>query len=195
MYGQTEASTRISHMTLQTMIWKKGSVGRALNGINVKIHDTDKDGNGEICVQGENVTSGYYSQTSLTRKTIINGWLHTGDIGRIDNEGYIFVTGRKKNLIIYCGLNVYPEEVENILLQHPLVEDAIVFGKSDIDYGEKIFANVVLSNHPSNWKSILMEHCKNILTDYKVPYDIFDVDKIQRTNNGKVKRNYENKHS
>lgn len=188
MYGQTEASPRISHMCSKDMIWKNGSVGKPLKGIEVGVKIDDKIvkiGNGEICVKGKNVFKGYYNQEEITRRTINNEWLYTGDIGRIDEDGYIFITGRAKNLIIYCGMNIYPEEIEEVLSNINGIKDVLVYGKPNDDTGEMVIADVVCDGMK---KKEILEECKRYLPPYKIPSIINFVPEIQRTANGKPKR-------
>lgn len=187
MYGQTEASTRISHMCSKYMIWKDGSVGKPLDGIKVKLVYT-KNKEKEICISGPNVTCGYYNQKRLSNSTIKNGWLHTGDIGEIDSDGYIYITGRKRNLIIYCGLNIYPEEIEDVINQISIVEAVIVYGENNEIFGELICADIVLNSNINNWENIIIQHCEKSLPRYKIPRKLNKVSHIERTDNGKIKR-------
>ncbi len=189
MYGQTEAATRISHMCSKYMTWKKGSVGKPLKGIKVKLIPTDNHEQ-EICISGPNVTCGYYRQKKLSNDTLKNGWLHTGDLGKIDNDGYLYITGRKRNLIIYCGLNVYPEEIENIINQISIVDDVIVYGKKDKIFGERICADIILKKDTDSWENIIITYCEKLLPNYKIPSELKKVSTIERTNNGKIKRNH-----
>lgn len=126
-YGLTETSPVISFNPLNRT--KRGSVGLPLPEIEVKIISPDKDGIGEIAVKGQNVMKGYYRNTEETEKVIKEGWLHTGDLGYIDKDGYIFITGRSKELIVLSsGKNIYPEEIERHYLQTPLIKEVCVIG-------------------------------------------------------------------
>ncbi len=126
-YGMTEASPVIA--AENPFERKVGSIGRALPGIEVCIDEPDADGVGEIICRGDNVMSGYFENEEETLKALAGGWLHTGDLGRIDDEGYIFICGRKKNVIVLRnGKNVYPEELEVLIQNLPYVEECMVFG-------------------------------------------------------------------
>lgn len=127
-YGQTECSPRITALLPQDSLIKIGSVGKPIP--NVEILIIDENGTivpslrtGEIIVKGNNVMKGYYKQPEITNETIRNAWLHTGDLGYLDGDGYLYLTGRIKNIIISGGINIYPEEIEQILLQHECVDD------------------------------------------------------------------------
>lgn len=191
-YGQTEASPRISHCIEQNIIVHPNSVGRPLKGIEIKIVNS----NGEICtpyeigeilVKGPNVMVGYYNNSNATEETIKNGYLHTGDLGYIDKDGYLYLKGRIKNLIISNGQNVYPEEIEYILKLHSSVKDAYVYSISDNLYEEKIIAEIE-SDIKSLDINILFDHCKKYLALYKIPKIFKIVDHIDKTINGKIIR-------
>lgn len=188
MYGQTEASTRISHLSLEKEAEKFPSVGKPLEGIEVKIDRiSSEENNGEILVRGKNVMLGYYKSTL---SPIDNGWLATGDIGYTDNNGYIYITGRKKNIIISSGINIYPEEVENVLCMNEAVSEALVYGVNDEAHGELPVADVVLNKDSKISQNDLIRFCKKHLSEYKVPTQIFFVPELKRTYNGKVERKH-----
>jgi len=187
MYGQTEGSTRISHLHLNTELDKLPSVGKPLFNIDVKVDVSETDGkSGEILVSGPNVMLGYYKEQ---KSPIQDGWLHTGDIGYMDEEGYLYITGRIKNIIICSGMNIQVEEVEDILFQHPFIKDAVVFGIPDEQHGEPPVANVVLQDNAVLSEDELRTYCKSKLSDFKIPARIHIVKELDRTYNGKVSRN------
>lgn len=186
IYGQTEASPRISHLHLLDEKNKVPSVGRPLSGIEVKINKIHVENNeGEILVRGKNVMLGYYKQNDSPIK---DGWLATGDIGYIDDDGYIYITGRKKNIIIYSGMNIYAEEVEEVLLQNESVSEAVVYGEKNEQYGEVPMAKVVLRESATVTEADLRRYCAEKLSYYKVPVHIFIEDAFEKTYNGKIKR-------
>ncbi len=192
-YGQTEASPRITCLLPQDSERKIGSVGRPIPGVCVKVVDEDgkelpANSRGEIVVKGDNVMKGYYKRTEETAKVIRNGWLHTGDIGIFDDEGYLYVVGRIKNVIITGGLNVYPEEIEEILRSHPDVEEALVFPRQHEVLGEVPIAQVVVKKNSQVSTSQLLSFCKKRLEIQKIPSEIIVVEKIEKTYNGKVRR-------
>lgn len=127
-YGMTEASPVITAENPAER--KPGSVGKALPGIEVRIYEPNEEGIGEIICKGDNVMSGYFENEEETAKTLADGWLHTGDLGKIDDEGYVFICGRKKNVVVLRnGKNIYPEELEVLIQNLPYVEECMVFGE------------------------------------------------------------------
>lgn len=187
MYGQTEASTRISHLHLQSEKNKLPSAGQPLYNIQVRADVSEPDGkSGEILVRGPNVMVGYYKEQTTP---IIDGWLATGDIGFIDDNDYIYITGRRKNIIIYSGMNIHAEEVENVLCQHPNVKEAIVFAQKDLQFGEIPVAEVVLHQSNLTTEDELRQHCASKLSSHKVPKRIDFLTELKRTYNGKISRN------
>jgi len=133
---------------------------------------------GELVVKGINVMKGYYKNEEATARVIKNGWLHTGDLARIDGEGYIFLTGRKKRMIITSGFNVYPHEVEIILDRHPAVKASQVIGKPDLMRGEIVKALVVRQPNEAADERAILKHCRTYLSSYKVPREIVFVDSL-----------------
>lgn len=187
MYGQTEASTRISHLHLRCERDKLPSVGQPLYNIQVRVDVSESDGkSGEILVQGLNVMVGYYKEQTTP---MVDGWLATGDIGFIDDNDYIYITGRRKNIIIYSGMNIHAEEVENVLCQHPNVKEAVVFAQKDLQFGEIPVAEVVLHQSALTTEDELRQHCASKLSSHKVPKRIDFLTELKRTYNGKISRN------
>lgn len=175
-YGLTEAAPACSFNRIE-LVAKPGSIGTALTGIDIKIVDETgrelpRNTIGEVIVRGGNVMKGYYKDEAATASVIKNGWLHTGDLGRMDEDGYIFLTGRRKRMIITSGFNIYPREVETVLNSHPAVLDSLVLGKEDLMRGEIVKAQIVLKEgyHPDEKEMI--RHCKEYLSGYKVPREI-----------------------
>lgn len=192
-YGQTEASPRITCLLPQDAERKIGSVGKAIPNVCVKVVDENGEelpanSKGEIVVKGNNVMKGYYKRPEETAKVIKNGWLHTGDIGMFDGEGYLYVVGRSKNVIITGGLNIYPEEIEEVLRSHPAVAEALVVPKQHEVLGEVPIAKVVIRKNIKADSSELLEFCKERLEVQKIPSEIIVVGKIEKTYNGKVRR-------
>lgn len=190
-YGQTECSPRVTLLYPEYHITKIGSVGKPIPNVQVRIvNDKDEvlESNqiGEIVVKGKNIMKGYYKNPELTKSIIRDGWLHTGDLGYKDDEGFLFLTGRIKNIIISGGINIYPEEIEQILQQHESVEDCYVYGKEDELLGEVPVAKVVLSETINI--GILKDYCSRYLAKYKIPTNFEIVDSLEKTYNGKTKR-------
>lgn len=188
-YGMTEASPRITSLFKMDYLTNKGSVGKALEGIKYQIvnekNDYLADGEiGEIIVYGPNIMKGYYHNREDTKKTIIDGWLHTGDLGYSKN-GYLYIVGRKKNIIISGGINIYAEEVEEAIKEYPKVEDVLIKGKKDEMRGEVPIAYIQGDNVDIE---DLRQFCAQRLSKYKIPVEFYIIDRIQKTYNGKTMR-------
>ncbi|HOJ51941.1 MAG TPA: AMP-binding protein [Syntrophales bacterium] len=175
-YGLTEASPICAVTSLKGK-QKPGSIGPVIPGAEARI--VDERGNtlpagevGELVFRGENVMQGYYKAPEATRQVIRDGWLHTGDLGYMDEDGYIFLTGRKKRMIITSGFNVYPKEVETAILLHPAVEACVVSGKADLLRGEVVKAKVLLKAGKMASEKEIFQHCRLYLSPYKVPREI-----------------------
>ncbi|HVI42484.1 MAG TPA: long-chain fatty acid--CoA ligase [Anaerovoracaceae bacterium] len=170
---------------------KVGSVGPPLKGVEVKIVD-DNDNElqigeiGEICVQGPNVMKGYLKQPKETENTIKDGWLHTGDLGKVDEDGYVYIIDRKKDMLIVGGINVYPREVEECLYMNDKVREAAVIGVSDGQRGEVPIAFIVLKEGFTGNKAEFAVYCRERLANYKCPKDFILVDTIPKNGSGKI---------
>ena len=190
VYGLTEAAPIVTADRISSPR-KDGSSGFALPGVEIAIMDPDdvelKPGElGEICVRGPNVMAGYHGMPEETARTIRNGWLHTGDIGYVDEDGYLFIVDRVKDLIIRGGLNVYPHDVEEVLVAHPAVAEAAVIGVPDPTYGEEVEAFVVRRIGTDASEDDLLRHCREHLAKYKTPRRITFVPDLPRNQVGKI---------
>ena len=195
-YGQTEASPRISHNRIDLLNRKYDSVGKPLRNIRVKIlneegKEMNENQKGEIVVKGPNIMLGYYKNPIETESCIKNGWLHTGDIGYKDLDGYIYLSGRLKNIIISNGNNIFPEEVENIILQCPGVMDVMVYGKKHDQYQEIPVAKVVIDSSVISLQQ-LNNFCLKHLQRYKCPKKFEICSSIEKTVSGKIIRRKQN---
>jgi long-chain acyl-CoA synthetase len=141
-----------------------------------------------MVVRGPNVMTGYLDQPEETKKAMTSGWLHTGDLAKIDEDGYITIVGRKKELIIVGGLNVYPREVEDALLRHPAVAEVAVVGRPDRLRGEVPVAYVVLRSGPSVQPRELQAFCRERLAPFKVPRAVEFREALPKSPTGKVLR-------
>lgn len=175
-YGLTEASPVCSVNRID-MEQKLGSIGVPIPEVEVKIFDDD--GNelpageeGELVIRGPNVMKGYYKDEAATEEVIKGGWLFTGDLARIDEDGYIFITGLKKRMIITSGYNVYPREVEGILDIHPAVKSSHVMGKPDLMRGEIVRALIVKEDTADVNEKEIIRHCRQYLSPYKCPREV-----------------------
>jgi long-chain acyl-CoA synthetase len=181
-YGLTEASPVCSFSRLD-MEQKPGSIGTPIPGAEAKIFDDNgtelpPGKEGELVIQGANVMQGYYKDDTATGEVINNGWLRTGDLATIDDDGYIFLTGRKKRMIITSGFNVYPREVEIVLTMHPAVEESRVSAKPDLMRGEIVKAFIVKKGEVPVDEKEIMKHCRAYLSSYKVPREVEFVESL-----------------
>jgi len=181
-YGLTEASP-VCTFTRPYMKHKPGSIGTVVPGVEAKIvddndHDLPPGEIGELLIRGYNVMKGYYKDEAATAQVMRNGWLHTGDLARMDEEGYLYITGRKKRMIIVSGFNVYPKEVEMVLCMHPAVKEALAVGKEDLLRGEVVKARVVKKEGMEVSERDLIRHCRKYLSSYKVPREIEFVESL-----------------
>jgi o-succinylbenzoate---CoA ligase len=172
-YGMTETCSQVTTLSPEDAGRKVGSAGRPLLTTHVRI-----DGD-EILVQGPTVSRGALDP---------DGWLHTGDLGHIDEEGFLYVTGRRSEMIVSGGENVMPEEVESVILAHPAVADVAVFGRPDPEWQEAVCALVVLGEGAEAGEQELREHCRGSLSGFKVPKQIDFVAELPRSPTGKLLR-------
>jgi long-chain acyl-CoA synthetase len=177
-YGLTETSALVS--TNRPGRIRYGSVGEPVPGTEVRIDE------GEICVRSDLVMKGYWKAPELTAETIRDGWLYTGDMGRLDDDGYLTILDRKKDLIIRGGFNVFPRDVEEALVEHPAVATACVVGRADAVHGEEVVAFVTLRGEVATDE--LIAFGKKRLGGYKYPREIHVVDSLPLTAVGKVDR-------
>ena len=169
------------------------SCGRAFSEAQVKL--VDDDGNevkpgeiGEIVIQGPDVFAGYWREPELSAAALKNGWLHTGDLARMDERGFLYIVDRKKEMIISGGFNVYPTEIEQVLYRHPAIYEACVIGVPDPVWGEAIKAVVVLREGQAATEAELIEHCRTLLADFKKPRSVDFVGELPKNANGKLSR-------
>jgi long-chain acyl-CoA synthetase len=139
---------------------------------------------GEVCFRGPNVMQGYYNRPDANAETLIDGWLHTGDVGYRDPDGYFFLVDRTKDMIIRGGENIYPREIEDVLLEHDSVKEAAVVGRPDEVRGEEVHAVVALVSGEDT--AVLEEHCRERLAAFKVPSSWEVVVELPKTSTGKI---------
>lgn len=195
-YGQTESSPVITQTKTDDTIEKRvSSVGKAHEGVEVKIidpvtgEDTPAGVPGELCTRGYLVMKGYYKNEEATKSVIdSNGWLHTGDIAVMDEDGYIDITGRIKDMVIRGGENIYPKEVEEFLYQHPSIQDVQVVGVPDPKYGEELMAWIILKTGENLTPEGLKEYCKGKISFHKIPKYIEFIDAFPMTASGKIQK-------
>jgi long-chain acyl-CoA synthetase len=189
-YGLTETSPFASYNHLTNH--KRGSIGVAIEGVEMKVVDVDTGARvaggekGEIAVRGENVMLGYWNRAEETAQAIRDGWFYTGDIGRMDADGYFYVEDRLKDMMIVGGSNVYSAEVENVLLQHAAVTEAAVYGIAVAVLGERVKAAVVLKAGRSATEEELIRFCADRVSRIKVPASVEFLDELPKNRAGKV---------
>jgi len=195
-YGETEASP-LTHLTTREDSFEKRTetVGKNLPHQEVKIIDTGSGKTveigevGEICFRGYHIMRGYYGDKEATPKAIDEyGWLHSGDLGNMDTEGYVQITGRLKEIIIRGGENIYPREIEDYIFTHPKVAEVAVFGIPDEYYGEQVMAWIQLHKNESADENELKEFCKGNIAHFKIPKYIWFVDEFPMTVTGKLQK-------
>ena len=189
-YGLTEASPSVA-LCRPGMPRKEGSTGVPIPGVEVKIVDLDDNElpagqQGEIVVKGPNVMLGYYKRPEETEEALRGGWLHTGDVGYLDEEGYLFITDRIKDMIIKGGYNIYPSEIEGYLEAHPAVAEVSVIGIPDEKYGEQIMAFIVRMPEKELSEEEIIEFAKSKMTPFKAPAKVKFVDGLPKSLVGKV---------
>ena len=170
-----------------------GSCGRPFGESDVQVlGDGDVpvqgDAIGEICVRGPDVFAGYWRAPELTSEAIVGGWLRTGDLARVDHEGYLHIVDRKKEMVVSGGFNVYPTEVESVLARHPAVYEVSVVGVPDERWGEAVKAVIVLRGGTQATETELIEFCRGTLADFKRPKSVDFVDELPKSANGKLSR-------
>ncbi|TAK00408.1 MAG: long-chain fatty acid--CoA ligase, partial [Candidatus Manganitrophaceae bacterium] len=193
-YGLSEASP-VTHANPIHGKRKPGSIGLPFPDTEVKIVDIETGTRtlsieevGELVVQGPQVMQGYWQKPQETAAVLRNGWLHTGDMAKMDDEGYFFIVDRKKDMIKTRGENVYPREVEEALFRHPKVKDAVVVGLPDSFSGEKIKAYLILKEGESATSEEILTFCRTELSKFKVPQEIEFRKELPKTIIGKVLR-------
>ncbi|OPY92835.1 MAG: Long-chain-fatty-acid--CoA ligase [Syntrophaceae bacterium PtaU1.Bin231] len=191
VFGQTEVSGTAVAAVHEDFIRKYGTVGKPT--VNVEARVVDSDGNdvpvgevGEIIYRGPTVMKEYYKNPEMTAESFAGGWFHSGDLVRQDEEGYIYVVDRKKDMIISGGENIYPAEIERILLGHPKILEAAVIGIPDPDWGESVMTYIVSKEGQILTEQEVIDFCKQELASFKKPKKVRFVEALPRNTVGKV---------
>jgi len=192
-YGLTEACSQVATETLPLNSYDKPGEARPLPGIQIQIVNSSGQllngcEEGEICVRGRMVMDNYYKRPKESAQTLQNGWLHTGDIGFLTEQGGLSVLNRRSDLIVTGGENVYPAEVEACLTQHPAVEEVCVTGEDDLKFGQRVVGWVVPEKTSVTNKEELQQHCRKTLAGYKIPRKIIFLSQLPKNVSGKILR-------
>lgn len=192
-YGLTEASSQVATASPRQTRQKPASVGKPLLFTRVRIidrqgQDLPPSALGEILVKGPTVMRGYDNDLAATRLALRKGWLHTGDIGYLDEDGDLYIVQRRSDLILTGGENVYPREVENALRRHPAIEEVIVVGVADAEWGQRVAAAIQVKHGETLSAQGVMRFARQELAGYKIPRQIRFVDTFLRTASGKIQR-------
>jgi fatty-acyl-CoA synthase len=195
-YGQTESSPVITQTrTDDSLEWRVSTVGRKLPDVEVKIvsvetgEDVGPGEQGDLCTRGYHVMRGYYKMDDRTREVIDeDGWLHTGDLAVMDEDGYVRITGRAKDMIVRGGENVYPREIEEFLYTHPDISDVQVYGVPDEKYGEQVAAAIIPNRDANPTAEEIRDFCGENIARFKVPYYVDFVGDYPMTASGKIQK-------
>jgi acyl-CoA synthetase (AMP-forming)/AMP-acid ligase II len=199
-YGASESTSGVTRLSIadhaDAMAHRPerlASCGRPTGETEVLVVDehgreVSGDALGEIVIRGADVFHGYWGAPELTREVLVDGWLRTGDLARVDEDGYIYLVDRQKDMIISGGFNVYPTEVEASLYQHPDVMEACVIGVPDEKWGESVKAVVVLKSGRNTVADEIITHCRARLADYKLPRTVNFVADLPKNASGKIAR-------
>lgn len=193
MYGQTEASSRLSYLDPERLEDKAGSIGKAIPGVELTVCRPDgtpvKPGElGEIVATGENIMAGYWKNPEETKQVLKNNRLWTGDLARVDNDGFIFIESRKSDMIKSGSHRIGPKEIEETILQLPSTHEVAVVGQPDKILGENIVAFVVPKDGCDISQKEILRHCRRNLPAFKVPHRITLIDDLPKTVSGKIQK-------
>ena len=193
MYGQTEATSRLTYLPPERLADKPGSVGVPIAGVTVRVVDEHgRDAapgiEGEVLVQGPSIMLGYWNAPAETARAIRHGWLHTGDRGHLDDEGFLYLSGRRSDMIKTGAHRVFPADIEDAIQEIPGVSEVAVVGMDDPMLGQVVKACIVVSAPLERGADTVKAHCRQRLAPYKVPRHVEFVDALPRTASGKVRR-------
>ncbi len=189
-YGLSETAPTLS-TNMAGPVNKPGAVGPPIKEVKLKIVDDDDNevpqGDvGEICAQGPNIFLGYWNRPEATEEAMKGGWFHTGDMGRFDEDGYLYIVDRKKDMIVASGYNVYPIEIENVLLRHPKIKDCAVIGVADDYRGESVKACIVLHDGQTMEYSEMEAYCREHMAAFKLPKQMSIRSELPKNPTGKI---------
>lgn len=193
MYGQTEATSRLTWLPPERLDEKVGSAGVAIRDVELKIIRDDGSEApvgeaGNVVVRGDGIMQGYWDDPALTAQVLRDGWLHTGDMGHVDDEGFLFLAGRRSDMIKTGAHRVHPNDVEEVIAEVPGVVEVAVVGIDDELLGQVVKAIVVAHDMPARGADLIKAHCRARLAQYKIPKVVEFASALPRTASGKVKR-------
>ena len=188
-YGLTEVGGTVSFTRPRDAVAKPGSVGKPALNVEMRLLDSQGQGvaegvAGEITIRAPTVTAGYWLEPELTAQRVVDGWLHTGDMGYLDGDGFLYIAGRKSDVIVSGGMKIFPAEIESILIEHPSVGDVAVIGLLDEKWGETVCAVVEPNVGSTVDERELIEHCTERLASYKKPTSVRVVEEMPRMLDG-----------
>jgi long-chain acyl-CoA synthetase len=170
---------------------KPGSIGTPVAGVQMRVlgvdgSDVPTGDVGEIAIKGHNIMKGYWQRPDATEAAVVDGWFRTGDMGRVDQDGYYYIVDRKKDLIIRGGFNVYPREIEEVLYEHPAVAEAAVIGVPHASLGEEITAVIALKPGATDTPEDIRDFVKQQVAAYKYPRTVYVMDALPKGPTGKI---------
>ncbi len=191
-YGLSETSP-VASFNLPGRERKPGSIGTPIRDVQMRVVDGEDrevpEGEvGEIVIRGPNVMKGYWLRPEATAEAVRDGWFHTGDLARVDSDGYYYIVDRKKDMIIRGGYNVYPREIEEVLYEHPAVAEAAVIGLPHPSLGEEVAAAVALKPGVAATPEELRDYVKGQVAAYKYPRHVWIVDALPKGGTGKIQK-------
>ncbi len=193
MYGQTEATSRLTWLPPERLDEKLGSVGIPVDGVELRILREDgapagRDEPGEVWVRGANVMRGYWQHPEASAAVLRDGWLRTGDLGHLDADGFLYLAGRRSDMIKTGAHRVHPNDIEDVILEMSGISEAAVVGIDDAVLGQVVKAYVVAPGLPPRSENMIKAYCRERLASYKIPRDIEFVSALPRTASGKIRR-------
>ena len=191
-YGLSETSP-VASFNLPDRERKPGSIGTPIRDVQMRVvdgedHELPQGEVGEIVIRGPNVMKGYWQRPEATAEALAGGWFHTGDLARVDSDGYFYIVDRKKDLIIRGGYNIYPREIEEVLYEHPAVAEAAVIGLPHSSLGEEVGAAVALKPGAAATPEELRDYVKGQVAAYKYPRHVWIMDSLPKGATGKIQK-------
>jgi long-chain acyl-CoA synthetase len=193
MYGQTEATARLAYLEPEGLLKRPGSIGKAIPGVEIEVigeggKPASEGQEGEIVAQGKNIMVGYWNDPEQTGKVLKQGRLYTGDIGRKDADGYLYIVGRRSDMIKSGAHRISPKEIEEVILEMHEVHEVGVVGVPDEILGEAIRAVIVLKDGFEPDAKKVQRHCQTKLASFKIPKEVVFTGELPKTSSGKIRK-------